>query len=160
MPPDAPWRLYWDADVFLSYIDDHPERAPLIELLLGDARAGDVEIYTSSLSLVEVAFSGSERTAGGLDVATEQQITDLWSPGSPVRVVEFFPLIGTRARNLIREGVPRGWTGLRANDAVHLATAAHMNVDEMHTYESMLPRYSEDLGFPIREPRTKEPRIV
>jgi len=52
----------------------------------------------------------------------ETRIGDLWAPGWPIRTVELYPLVASRARNLIREGVPRGWTGLKANDAI-LATA-------------------------------------
>src|SRR5712691_1484044 len=126
MPAETGLRLYWDADVLVSWIDNHPERAPLIDVLLGDARGGKVEIFTSAVSQVEVAFSETERARGSLSPAVDQQITELWAPGSPIKVVEFYPLIGTRARNLIRDNVPRGWSGLRANDAIHLATAAHL----------------------------------
>ena len=159
MPAETGLRLYWDADVLVSWIDNHPERAPLIDVLLGDARGGKVEIFTSAVSQVEVAFSETERARGSLSPAVDQQITELWAPGSPIKVVEFYPLIGTRARNLIRDNVPRGWSGLRANDAIHLATAAHLGI-EMHTYDDRLQRYSQDLGFPIVEPRTAQPRIV
>ena len=55
--PDAPRRVYWDANVLLSWLEDHPERAPMLELLLGDARAGTLEIVTSILSTVEALTS-------------------------------------------------------------------------------------------------------
>lgn len=160
MPPEDHSKIYWDSDVLLSWINDHPERAPLIELLLSDARAGKIEIFTSVISQVEVAFSEIERSGKALSLEEEQKINDLWAPGSPIKVVEFYPLIATRARNIIRNGVPLGWTGLRAPDAIHLATAKHMNVDEMHTFDNQLPRYSDVIGFPITEPRTDQPRIV
>jgi len=68
--------------------------------------------------------------------------------------------VATRARNLIREGVPRGWSGLRANDAIHLATAKQMDVAEFHTFDGQLGRYQDVLGFPICEPRPDQPRIA
>ena len=49
--------------------------------------------------------------------------------------------------------------GLRANDAIHLATAKQMDVAEFHTYDGQLSRYEEVLGFPICEPRSDQPRI-
>lgn len=157
---DRPPLLYWDADVLLSWVEDHAERSPLIELLLGDARAGQLEIVTSVISQVEVAFSATERMQRALSPEVEQKINGLWEPGGPVKIVEVYPLIAVRARTLIREGVPRGWSGLRANDAIHLATARQMEVVEFHSYDDTLPRYAELVGFPICEPRTFQPRIV
>lgn len=158
--PDPARRVYWDADVLLSWLGDNPERAPMIGLLLGDARAGELEIVTSLVSTVEVAFTVTEGLTKTLSPDVETKIADLWAPGGPIRTVELYPLVATRARNLIRDGVPRGWTGLKANDAIHLATAKQMDVAEFHTYDNRLGRYAEVLGFPICEPRSDQPRIV
>ena len=158
--PEPPSVIYWDADVFTSYVEDHPDRAALIELLLGDARSGKIELVTSVITIAEVAYAASERIAGTLSIEVLQKIDGLWAPGAPVRVVEVYPLIASRARNLIREGLPRGWSGLRAHDAIHLATAQQLKVSEIHTYDDKWPRYADVLGIPINEPRTAEPRIV
>lgn len=158
--PEPARRVYWDADVLISWLEDNPERAPMIGLLLDDARAGELEIVTSVLATVEVAFTRSEKMTRTLDPDFEARIADLWAPGGPVKQVELYPLVAVRARNLIREGVSRGWTGLRANDAVHIATAEQLGVAEMHSYDAQLQRYSEILGFPICEPRSEQPRIV
>lgn len=153
-------RVYWDADVLLSWLDDHPERSPIVGLLLGDARAEEIELVTSVLTTVEVAYAATERMTRTLSPEIETRISDLWVPGGPVKVVEVYPLVATRARNLIRDSVPRGWTGLKANDAIHLATAQQMAVVEFHTYDAQLARYGEVVGFPVCEPRTSEPRIM
>jgi predicted nucleic acid-binding protein len=152
--------IYWDADVFMSYIEDHPDRAALIELLLADARAGQIELVTSVITIAEVAYAASERIAGDLSPEMLQKIDGLWAPGAPARVVEVYPLIASRARNLIRDGIPRGWSGLRAHDAIHLATAQQLHADEIHTYDDKWSRYADVVGIPITEPRTAEPRIV
>jgi predicted nucleic acid-binding protein len=153
-------RVYWDADVFVSYVEDVPDRAPMIEGLLAQARAGETVIITSIISIAEVAYAGSERLRERLSSDSEERIDSLWAVGSPVSVVEVHPLIAQRARNLIRAGIPRGWTGLRAHDAIHLATAEHHHVNEIHTYEPKWLRYSEDLGIPISEPRTDRPTLL
>lgn len=55
---------------------------------------------------------------------------------------------------IIPNALPQSsWSGLRANDAIHLATARQMEVAEFHTYDGQLSRYEEVLGFPICEPR-------
>jgi len=132
----------------------------MIGLLLADARGGKLEIVTSLVSTVEVAYTASEGLTKSLSPEVETKISGLWAPGGPIRTVELYPLVATRARNLIRDGVPRGWTGLRAHDAIHLATAQQMEVAEFHTYDERLGRYSEVVGFPICEPRSEQPRIV
>lgn len=152
--------IYWDADVFTSYVENHPDRAALIELMLADARAGQIELVTSVITIAEVAYAASERIAGELSPEVFQKIDALWAPGAPARVVEVYPLIASRARNLIRECLLRGWSGLRAHDAIHLATAQQLHADEIHTYEEKWPRYAEIVGIPITEPRTRELRIV
>lgn len=58
--PEAPPRYYWDANVFLTYIHLVPERAPDIDALLDAARDRKIEVVTSTLSIVEVAFGAEE----------------------------------------------------------------------------------------------------
>jgi hypothetical protein len=42
--PDPQRRLYWDSSVFLSYVNDEPGRADIIEELLEQASRDDIEI--------------------------------------------------------------------------------------------------------------------
>jgi predicted nucleic acid-binding protein len=151
--------IYWDADVFLSYVEDHPDRAPLLELLLADARSGKLEIVTSVISIAEVAFAETERVRQRLSPDVELKIDALWAVGSPVRVIEVYPLIASRARNLMRDGITQGWS-LKAHDAIHLATAQQHQVDEIHTYDGKWAKYAGVVGAPINEPRTEQPRIA
>ena len=160
MPDPSVPAVYWDANVFLNWVEDQPQHADLIGFLLDEVRAGAMVIYTSVLSQVEVAYSATERQQQALSPEVEKTIDELWAPGGPAKTVEVYPLIVARARNLIRAGVSRGWTGLRSIDAIHIATAKQMEVVEMHTLEPKLSRYSEVVGFPIQEPRTLEPRII
>lgn len=78
----------------------------------------------------------------------------------PIRTVELYPIVATRARNLIREGVPRGWTGLEGARRDSSRDRQAMDVAEFHTYDERLGRYAEVIGFPICEPRSEQPRIV
>ena len=58
--PDEPRRIYWDANVPLSYINGVAERVPIIDELFRQARAGEIELLTSAISRVEIAFVQSE----------------------------------------------------------------------------------------------------
>ncbi len=48
--------VYWDSCVFLSYIEGHAERLPMLDAMLAEANAGRIEIRTSVVTLTEVAF--------------------------------------------------------------------------------------------------------
>jgi len=104
----------WDANVLLSYINGVADRVPVIEELFRQARAGEIELLTSSVSRVEVAFAAAEKHAGALDPETEGQIDTLWTPGSPVKTVEFYDLIGDGARALIRQSITQAYSPFRS----------------------------------------------
>ena len=155
--PDEPKTIYWDSNCFLSYMNEIAGRFEILTDLLQKSLAGDVRIYTSNLSQVEVAFSSLERERQTLYPEVESQINELWSDRRPINSVEFNVSIGLAARGLIRGSVARGWS-LKPLDAIHLATAQWLpnlgaQVDEFHTYDGGLARYSPIVGFPISEPR-------
>ncbi len=154
--PDEARPIYWDACVLLSYINGMPERVLVIDELLRQSRAGQVELITSAISQVEVAFAASEQEQGALDQDVEDRIAELWAPGSPVKAVEFYELIGQRARALMRQGIAQGWGQLKAADAIHLATAQQMGVEEFHTYDRRLLKWNGTAGLPIVEPHTAQ----
>ncbi len=64
---ENPKRYYWDACVFLSEINANPDRVPIIEAILDDGDQGKAEIYTSILSIAEVAYAEAEKDSKVLD---------------------------------------------------------------------------------------------
>lgn len=162
----SPHLVYWDANVFLEAINADKDALALahaaeIKALLEEAEAGEVRIFTSLLSTVEVSFAASEKLAGALNTAIEEKIARLFAPeSSPVIVVEVHPFITDTARKITREAMTRGWTGLRSADAVHLATAQRQGVAEFHTYESRLVKFGALIGATVCEPRPYKPRLL
>ncbi len=154
--PDEQRRIYWDSNVPLSYINGIADRLAVIDELFKQARGREIELLTSSVTRVEVAYAAEEKKSGQLDREVEQQINDLWAPGSPIKTVEFHDLIGDDAKMLMRRGISQGWGSLTPLDAVHLATAKRMEVAEFHTYCERLHRWSSELGFPVGEPETAQ----
>jgi predicted nucleic acid-binding protein len=144
-------QLYWDSCVFLSYVDGVPNRLPDIDELLKQAERGTVEIVTSAISIVEVAFGEAERQQRALDPQLERKISTLWVPPSPVKLVEFYALIADEAKDLMRDAMTRGWS-LKGMDAIHLATARRLDVSEVHTYDDKLLKYGEVLGVRVGPP--------
>jgi predicted nucleic acid-binding protein len=150
--------IYLDACIYLSYLEDDPQRGPVIEELFSRQRAGEIRIVTSAITQVEVAFDAEERESGNLDEETLERIDELWLPGSPTEIIEFEDLVAAQARDLIRMAVARGW-GLKPPDAIHLATGAQYGCAEIFTYDDKWFRYSPHLGVSISEPHNPQERL-
>ena len=146
-------KYYWDACVFLSWIDDTLNRAAIIEAILTDCEDKKLEIYTSSFSITEVAFSPTEKDKKVLDRQVEEKIDSLWLPPSPIKLVDMYQIMAFEAKRLIREAITRGWS-LKPVDAIHLATAKDIGVSEFHTYDESLYKFSKMAGYKILEPHT------
>ncbi len=154
--PDEPRRIYWDANVPLSYLNGISERVPIIDELLRQARAGEIELLTSAISRVEIAFIQTEERTGALDEQAEAMIDAFWYPGGPIKTVELYDLIEHKARALIRQGVSQEVNKLKPMDAIHFATAQQMTVAEFHTYCKKLHKWDGALGFSVTEPQTPQ----
>ena len=156
--PDDQLLIYWDANVFLSYINGDPERLSHIDAFL-EKSGKDILIYTSTFSIVEVAFGKAEQDGKALDVETEKKINSLWMPGSPVGLVEFHALIAEEAKKLMRHAISCGWK-LKPMDAIHMATALSIPVKEIHTYEPSWDKYSSHIGISIARPIAAQPKLL
>jgi predicted nucleic acid-binding protein len=158
--PSPKRRIYWDAPVWLSYVNGDVDRLPTLDALLADSSStsGAIELYTSTVSQVEVAFAKAEQDKRALDPTIEQQIDELWADRSALKLVELYETITREARQFIRLAMTRGWS-LKPIDAIHLATAKLSQCEEFHTYDERLLRYTNDVGFPVVEPHTQQPRL-
>lgn len=150
--------IYWDSAVFLDYVNGVPEKLPVLDELLERAGSGgDVEIATSVLSITEVAFGRLDQSKQRFDPRIQVAIDALWADPI-VRQIDLYKEIAFDARDLVRSARLPG-AGLKPADAIHLATARRIGVIEFQTYDSRLFRYSSEVGFPIREPTTGQPRM-
>lgn len=157
--PDPQRRYYWDACVWLNYINQVASRIPILDALLAESTSGAIRLYTSAISRVEVAFAESERTNAAPDPTVEANIDSLWEDRLAVEMVEFYPDLWREARGLIRDSIANNWS-LKPLDAMHLATAKKLEVDEFHTYDERLLKLSRLVGLPILEPYTANPRLT
>ena len=164
--PETPKLIYWDSNVFLSYVNELSDRMPVLDVLFETSSrvGGTVNIHTSTLTQVEVAFAASEQTQQVLDPQVEQALNDLWADQEVVVTVEYHIGIGQIAKSLIRDAITRGWS-LKPLDAVHLATAQWLSnsglaLEEFHTYDKGLEKFESFLNFTICEPRAEQPRMI
>lgn len=154
--------LYWDSDVFLSYIGARSNRINTIESLIQEIENDDDSIIvTSVIAKVEVAYASYEKTQRALDAQVEAAIDAMWEHSSVVELIDLTDRIALIARALIREALTRGWRGLRAHDAIHLASAKWLTgVHEFHTYDKNLEKYGQVIGCDICEPYVEQPRLL
>ena len=145
-----PRRLYWDSCDLLGLINPDDAKHPDCRAVWEEAQRGDAILFTSFFAFAEVFKAKCEGLAKPLAEAQDKIIEALlrqrW--GQPVVVDE---RIGTAARRLMRQHPECK----KPSDAIHLATALALNVDEMHTYDrSDLLRLSEKLnradGLPLK----------
>lgn len=161
MPNSESEYLYWDADVLLAFINEEKGRVEHIRALLTDADNGLVSIYTSTLSVTEVAFAAHEKAQGALDAAADEAISELWQPNSPIKRVDFHLAIAQRSRDLIREAVARQWKPFKPPDAIHLATAEGIGAAKFHTYNlADFERWAPVIGMTVENPTSANPQMV
>ena len=143
---------YWDANIFLSYVNGMPDRVPIIDDYFSRARRGECQIFTSTWSITEVAFETSEKGKRILSQDIEKKIDSLWADRSVIKLIEVSPYLQREARRLMRDGIPKGWS-LKPVDAVHLASAVSDMVkgSEFHTYDN-LKKYEAITGLKIGPP--------
>ena len=162
--PEALRVIYWDSNVFLSYLNGIPERLPALDALLESSSNGSIRLYTAELSRVEVAFAASEQMQRALSEDIERHIDDLWSDENVVALVEHHSSISLGARTLMRSAIVHGWS-LKPFDAIHLATAQWlksigMPIQEFHTYDGPLMKYGQLVGLDILEPYVRQFRMI
>lgn len=151
--------FYWDANIFLSYINGEPTKGPILEAILDEIlHSGTDKIVTSVLSKVEVAWSASEKYNRALDENEEAGIDRLWNDSSVIELIDFNEEITHIARSLRRRSMARGWK-LKMPDAIHLATAEWVDALEMNTFDQQLFKYADLIGLPVKAPVAAQPKL-
>lgn len=156
--------LYWDSCVFLAFLNQEVGRADVIQTLWDEiAKNNKGQIITSAISIAEVAAAQQERDQHAIQPDTEAKIDAMWNDPT-VQLIEVMPQLLFGARQLMRDALTQKWS-LKSNDAIHLATARWVNrfgptpIQEIHTYDHALSRYSAILGVHVCEPHINQPRL-
>ena len=154
-----PQFLYWDTSVFLSYLNENPDRIRTLQAILDKVTKEKQHlIVTSTLSKVEVAWVAHEKLNRVLSHDEETRIDSLWDDSSVIEFVEFHDDIAISARDIMRTGMIKGWK-LRVNDAIHLASAQSVQCYEVNTYDDKWKKFEEIIGITIKEPSTSQPTL-
>jgi predicted nucleic acid-binding protein len=135
-----------------------PPRIATLDALVEEARQKEILLVTSMISVAEVAFAENERPPGALDPAKLALLDAMWDDREIIQLVEFHRAIAEAAREIMREGVHAGRTGIRSNDAIHLATAKDQGVEAFHTNDARLLEWN-NVYFPVKPPIALRPML-
>ena len=111
-------RITWDSSCFIAFISGEQGRSEICGAVLNAAERGEVELYTSYMSLVETVKVPTAES----DEAAELEIQSFFE-NQFIRKVQLEWFISMEARRLQR------MTNLSGRDAVHLATALQIGAD-------------------------------
>jgi predicted nucleic acid-binding protein len=124
--------------VILDYLQGAERADPDCPQIIESAERGETEIVVSVLAEAEVAkIDGTDED--------EKKIREFFQRNYIIRV-GVDPSVTEAARRLIREH------GLRAADAIHLATAIVRNVAIMETQDDRILAVGDKEGLVIRKP--------
>ncbi len=142
---------YWDAGVFMAYICQEKGRYETVTNLLEECDNGNIHIWTSTLSIAEVA-KGPIDPGKIIPLKVQRKIDALWEPPSRIKLIEVTQSVVKEARNVIRTIHGSKKTGIRSVDAIHLASAIQREIGEVHTYDDKLPKFAEIVDLKIVRP--------
>jgi predicted nucleic acid-binding protein len=123
-------KYYWDACAWIGLIQQEPDKIGSLRHVMELAQKGQVEIWTSAFTLAEVFKRRCGGDQVGLNLSDDSAFEDYLTQDY-VQRVQVDVDVGTAARRLLRR-----YPQIRKpQDAIHAATAALNNIDELHTFD-------------------------
>lgn len=136
-------RRYWDSDTFLAYLEGDKEKSPKIMGIIQAIEKNEVEIITSALTITEVLYLKGHPK---ITKDSSDKIADFFQ-NDFIKIVNLDRKIAEIGRDLFLN------YGVRPKDAVHLATAIHVNdhilpIECIDTFDKEMLRLTEKIGNP------------
>ena len=124
-------KLYWDSCAWLGLLNGEADKKRELEIVYGQSRQGQFEIWTSTLSMIECRrLKSEEHEAKPLTAENAQTIKDIFSQPF-VKPIPLDVQISEMSRTIWRSTPGLG----KFQDAVHVASAIRWNVPILHTYD-------------------------
>ena len=139
---------YWDADAFLGYFKEEPDKYAACENVLKAAETGRVMIVTSALTIAEVLWAkGGPKLSRG-----KRDVIELFFRSPYISVRNVTRKIAEHARDIVWD------RNIRPKDAIHVATALIEKIPVLNTFDQNLLKHDSRLGNPaLRIEKPYEP---
>ena len=138
-------RIYWDSCAFLGWPEEEDDKVELCRGTLDRAKAGEVGIVTSTLTLTEVLW-----TKGGPKLTADKALLiNRFFRHSYIRLHNVTRGVAEHAQNVVWDH------GIKPKDAIHIATAIELAVPIFETFDGPLLNRDGAIGLPplvIRKP--------
>jgi predicted nucleic acid-binding protein len=125
-------KVYWDSCAWIGFINSEVGKIHPLRAIWEDAQKGKHQLWVSAYAHLEVfklsATSGDPLPPDLSDERVEEMFTQPF-----VMRVQLDSEIAKLARDFRRKFGDHGLT--HRPDAIHLATAAYWNLDELHTWD-------------------------
>jgi predicted nucleic acid-binding protein len=142
-------NYYWDSSAFLAVFQKEKDRVDVCKQILSEAAQGKIQIFTSSITLVEVI---KITPAKKLKPKVEAKLDEFFKMPY-ITLIDATRRICDEARHLIWK-----YPHLAPKDSIHLASALYgkrKRLDEIHSYDTDFLKLNTKIGTPpyvIREP--------
>jgi predicted nucleic acid-binding protein len=140
-------RIYWDSDAFLGWLGNEKGKATNCGGMIQRAERGEVLIVTSTLTLAECLWMRGQPKVP----QDKADIVRRFFRKSYIRMYNVTRRLGEDAQDLV-------WNnGIKPKDAIHVATALHLGVDVLETFDGDLIKKSGTVGDPLLKIRQPQP---
>ncbi|MCC7509943.1 MAG: type II toxin-antitoxin system VapC family toxin [Planctomycetes bacterium] len=153
-PKPAPAGDYWDACIFIDYVQSKSSAdSNQATALWDEAKEKKRVIHTSVITIAEVAWYMANTTT--LTEEESKKIDALWHPDGPVQLWEVTPELATQARQIRRDcRAKQPSIPIDNMDAIHLATARSIPVARFITKDHFkyAPEREKTTNLPDQRP--------
>jgi len=119
-----PERICWETSCFSATFNEEAGRVGVCKAIVEAAKKGEIELYTSFITVCEWAKIKGQYASEAEDTIAE------FLRNPYIRLVAIDWPISRITRDLVRR------YNLNVRDAIHLATAIKLKVDALHTYDT------------------------
>lgn len=128
---EPPRKVYWDACAWIGFINAEPGKLFSLRSIWEEAQRGKYQIWTSVYSYLEV-YKAKDGDGSRVKETSLEKIEAIFSQDFVERV-QLDSVVAKLARDL---RIKHDEDGLSNRpDAIHLATAVHHNLEELHTWD-------------------------